>query len=399
MVKRKKIGIDARFYGPLGKGLGRYVQEVVDGVIKIDVENEYVIFLSRENFNEFLPANERVRKVLAPCRWYSLAEQIIFPWLIWREKIDLMHFPHFNVPIFCPARFVVTIHDLILTKFPTIRASTLSPILYRIKNFFYKFVILTATKRSKKIITVSEFTKKDIVEKFRINSEKIIVTYEGVANFARGRDSLFIGKLDDKKTLLSYNIDNGFILYVGNAYPHKNLELLLDVFKEFRKKNDKLRLVLVGKEDYFYRRLKEAAANFGLWNNNISETPVVFAGYVPDFELEVFYRQATFYIFPSLYEGFGLPALEAMAKDCPVVSSSASALPEILGDAAMYFNPKNKIDILEKMEKVSSDNNLREILRKKGREQIKKYNWWECARQTLEIYKKFYINFLRSVWR
>ncbi|MFA5248366.1 MAG: glycosyltransferase family 1 protein [Patescibacteria group bacterium] len=389
MEKINKIGIDARFYGSLvGKGLGRYIQEVVDGVIKIDEKNNYVIFLSPDNFDEFLLSSERVKKVLAPYRWYSIAEQIIMPWLIWREKVNLMHFPHFNVPIFCPVKFVVTIHDLILTKFPTVRASTLSPFLYKIKNLFYRLIIWRAVQRSKKIIAVSEFTKKDITDKFKINPNKIAVTYEGVANLARGRDSLFVKKLDDNKTLLSYNIINNFILYVGNVYPHKNLEFLLEVFKKFHEKRPDLKLVLVGREDYFYQRLKKKAEELNLWRDDISASSVIFPGYVLDAELEVLYHQALFYIFPSLYEGFGLPAMEAMAKSCPVASSNRSALPEILGEAALYFDPESFSDTLEKMEKIADDEDLREILRKKGREQIKKYNWWECSRQTLDIYRQ-----------
>jgi glycosyltransferase involved in cell wall biosynthesis len=384
----KRIGIDARFYGPLGKGLGRYIQEVVDNVIKIDRENEYVIFLSRENFDEFLPTEPRIKKVVISARWYSLAEQFVVPWLIWREHLDLMHFPHFNVPVFVPVKFVVTIHDLILTRFPTIRASTLSPWLYKIKNFFYQVVISLAVHRAKKVIAVSEFTKKDIVDRFKIDSDKIVVTYEGVANLAHGNDSLFVKKLDDRKTLLSYNIADNFILYVGNVYPHKNLETLLEVFGELHKKYPFLRLVLVGKEDYFYKRLKETAAKFNLWNESVPDSPVIFTGYVPDVELEILYRQALFYVFPSLYEGFGLPALEAMAKSCPVASSNQASLPEILGDAALYFNPTDKADMFLKIDKLYSDQELREVLIKKGHQQVKRYNWWECARQTLEVYKK-----------
>jgi glycosyltransferase involved in cell wall biosynthesis len=384
----KRIGIDARFYGPLGKGLGRYVQEIVDNVLKIDEENEYVIFLCRENFDEFVLVSPRVKKIEVAARWYSFAEQIELPFLIWREKINLMHFPHFNVPILTPSKFVVTIHDLILTKFPTVRASTLSPWLYKIKNLFYQIVISSAVHRAKKVIAVSEFTKKDIVDKFKINSRKIIVTYEGVANLASGHDSLFVKKLDDRKTLLSYNIEDKFILYVGNAYPHKNLEAMLEVFAEFHKKYPDLRLVLVGKEDYFYKRLKDVAEKLNLWNELISDSPVIFTGYVPDIELEVLYRQALFYIFPSLYEGFGLPALEAMAKSCPVASSNKASLPEILGEAALYFDPADKADIFMKMNKLYNDSELREVLIKKGHQQIKRYNWWECASQTLEIYKE-----------
>jgi glycosyltransferase involved in cell wall biosynthesis len=384
----KIIGIDARFYGPLGKGLGRYIQEIVDNVIKIDTLNSYVVFLSSENFDEFISVEQRIKKVKVAARWYSMAEQLEMPYLIWREKINLMHFPHFNVPILTPVKFVVTIHDLILTKFPTIRATTLSPLVYKLKNLAYKIIIALAVRRAKKVIAVSEFTKNDVVAKFKIKPEKIIVTYEGVANLARGNDSLFVKKMDDRKTLLSYNIIDSFILYVGNVYPHKNLEALLEVFVEFHKKYPGLRLVLVGKEDYFYKRLKETAAGLNLWDENISDSPVIFTGYVPDVELDVLYRQALFYIFPSLYEGFGLPALEAMAKSCPVAASNKSSLPEILGDAALYFNPEDKADIFIKMDKLYNDQNLREVLKKKGREQAKRYNWWECSRLTLEVYKE-----------
>lgn len=385
--KGKTIGIDARFYGPLGKGLGRYIQEIVDNVIKIDAVNNYVVFLSPDNFDEFTVPDGRIKKIIAPARWYTLAEQITMPFLIWREKIDLMHFPHFNVPILTPVKFVVTIHDLILTKFPTVRATTLSPWIYKIKNLAYKIVISLAVRRAKKVIAVSEFTKNDIVQKFKIKPEKVIVTYEGVANLARGNDSLFVKKMDDRKTLLSYNIEDNFILHVGNVYPHKNLETLLDVFFEFHKKYPDLRLVLVGREDYFFKRLKEAAAKINLWSEEVANSPVIFTGYVPDVELDVLYRQAIFYVFPSLYEGFCLPALEAMAKGCPVTSSNKSCMPEILGEASLYFNPEEKADIFMKMDRLYSDKELREILIKKGHQQVKKYNWWECARMTSEVYK------------
>jgi glycosyltransferase involved in cell wall biosynthesis len=383
----KRIGIDARFYGPLGKGLGRYVQEIVDNIIKIDQQSEFVIFLSHENFDEFLPPDPRVKKIVVLARWYSFAEQLIFPWQIWREHLDLIHFPHFNVPVLVPVKFVVTIHDLILTKFPTIRASTLSPWLYKIKNLFYQIVISLAVRRAQKIIAVSEFTRKDIIDKFKVDPKKVVVTYEGVANLAPGDDSLFVKKLDDSQTLLSYNISENYILYVGNVYPHKNLESLLEVFVEVHKKYPTLRLVLVGKEDYFYQRLKEVASRLNLWHEDIIESPVVFTGYVPDVELDVLYRKALFYIFPSLYEGFGLPALEAMAKGCPVASSNQASLPEVLGEAALYFNPADKADIFLKIDKLYQDEELRGVLIKKGREQVKRYSWWECARQTFEVYK------------
>jgi len=382
-----KIGIDARMYGPIGKGLGRYIQEVVDNVLKIDRKNEYVIFLSKDNFDEFDFDSKRVKKVLADVRWYSLKEQIIMPYLIWKNKLDLMHFPHFNVPLFPSGRFVVTIHDLILTKFPTTRASTLGPLFYKIKNLFYKIVIYSAVKRAKKVIAVSNFTKNDIVEKFKIKEEKIVVTYEGVSNLAKGRDSLFVSKLDDRETLLGYNINKKFLLYVGNAYLHKNLDFLIDVFRDAHKKYPEIDLVLVGKEDYFYKRLKDKVGNDKLGKNNGLDKSVIFPGYVPDEKLEIMYQKALVYIFPSLYEGFGLPSLEAMAKGCPVLSSDQSSMPEILGDAAIYFNPYRKEDLLEKLDQVIGNKKIRGELKEKGEKLVKKYSWWECARETLEIYQ------------
>jgi hypothetical protein len=377
--KIKRIGIDARFYGPLGKGLGRYTQEVVDNVIAMDKENEYIIFLSQDNFEEFR-ANERVKKVLAPVRWYTLAEQILMPFYIWREKLDLIHFPHFNVPIFTPIKFVVTVHDLILTKFSTVRATTLSPFFYKIKNFSYKIVIWLAVKRAQIVITVSQFTKDDIISQFKVSPQKVRVTYEGVASFQPEKTEKNI--CDDKKVLLGYNIRDPFLLYVGNAYPHKNLEGLVSVFYSLHKKNKNLSLVLVGKKDYFYSRVEEFTKKY--W---IKNSPIVFPGFVPDEKLAILFRNALTYVFPSFYEGFGLPPIEAMAHGCPVVSSDKSSLPEILGEAAVYFNPEDKEEMFNCIEEIMNDEKLRLSLIEKGYKQIKNYSWKKCAVETLAIYK------------
>jgi len=389
-----RIGIDARFYGPIGKGLGRYTQEVVDNLMKITSATEgasfnYVIFLSPENFDEFVVETDApVKKVLLRVRWYSLAEQLIMPFYLWREELDLMHFPHFNVPVLTPSKFVVTIHDLILTHFPTIRATTRNYWLYRLKNLAYRLVIWLAIKRARKIITVSEFTKNDLIEQFKVPAAKIAVTYEGVANLAKGRDSLFVAKLDNQETLEQYHTAKNFLLYFGNAYPHKNLERLIKVFGKLHLVHPELRLVLVGKEDYFYRVVEEYARSLNLWQRGNLNSPVVFPGYVPDAQLEVLYSEARAYVFPSLYEGFGLPPLEAMAHACPVLSSNRASLPEILGSAALYFNPEDESELFQKMELILGSENLRTSLINLGREQVKKYNWWECANQTWTIYRQ-----------
>ncbi len=401
----KRIGIDARFYGPIGKGLGRYTQEVVDNIIRLDKQNKYVIFLRQENFSKFTVDNppfnsvqdRRVKKVLIDIKWYSLAEQILMPFYIWRQRLDLMHFPHFNVPIFCPTKFIITIHDLILIRYPTRRASTMGPFLYKIKNWAYRIVIWLAIKRAKKIIAVSKFTKNDVIKQFKVKKDKVQVTYEGVfKSFQNKKD-----ELDDKKVLLRYNIINPFLLYVGNAYPHKNLESLVRVFSrlrqgyggqvKIRKDNESensLQLVLVGKKDYFYKRIRNYAYQLGLWQENNLGTPVIFPGYVPDTQLEVLYKRALAYVFPSFYEGFGLPPLEAMAKGCPVVSSNKTSMPEILEKAAIYFNPDNEKEMQEQIERIIKDKNLRQELINEGYEQVKKYSWQECAKKTLGVYQE-----------
>jgi glycosyltransferase involved in cell wall biosynthesis len=377
--KIKRIGIDARFYGPIGKGLGRYTQEIVDNLIKLDTQNEYVIFLYKDNYDEFECDGEKVRKIKVNIRWYTLAEQLIYPFIIWKEKLDLMFFPHFNMPAFTPGKYIITIHDLILTKFPTVRATTLAPWFYKFKNLAYKIIIKLAVRRARKIITVSNFTKNDLIDYFKINPEKIVVTYEGVANLNKNRDDLFTENQDDKKVLLKYNITKPFLLYVGNAYPHKNLESLIEIFPEINNKYPDLNLVMVSKVDYFYARLKKDTEKI---------KNIIFTDFVPDKDLEILYRNALAYVFPSKYEGFGLPPLEAMAKGCPVVSSNASCLPEILGESAVYFDPESKGEMTEKIFEIIENKDLREDLIKKGHKQARRYNWWECANETYVVIKE-----------
>ena len=175
-----RIGIDARFYGPLGKGLGRYTQKLIENLEKVDTENQYFIFIRKENFNDYKPNNKNFEKVLADFRWYSFAEQFQLPPLIKRYNLDLMHFPHFNVPIFYNGKFIVTIHDLILTQYPTERATTLGPIKYKMKRLGYKIVIRNAVKKAKKIIAVSNFTKSEIIKYFKLKENRITVTYEAI---------------------------------------------------------------------------------------------------------------------------------------------------------------------------------------------------------------------------
>jgi glycosyltransferase involved in cell wall biosynthesis len=263
-----------------------------------------------------------------------------------------------------------------LLHFPTIKSSTLSPIFFWFKFLLYRIVIKSAIYRSKKIIAVSEFTKKDILENYKkISPEKIKVTYEACEG------DFLQSPYADEKILERYDIIKPYAVYVGNAYPHKNLERLVEAFGNISRRGGTLRLVLVGNDDYFYKRLKEFVKEEEIEN-------IVFAGYVPDHDLDTVYHNAEVFAWPSLYEGFGLPPLEAMAEGVPVVSSDHPCMKEILGESAYYFNGRKKKEMAEAIEKIVADKELRKKLIENGHRQVKKYDWKKMAEQTLRIYKK-----------
>ncbi len=373
-----KVGIDARFYGPEQKGLGRYVQQLVDNLEQIidqRAEIEFVIFLRSDNWAQYQSQNSKFSKILANCHWYGFKEQILMPWKIIRAKIDLMHFPHFNVPIFCPKPFVITIHDLILKRFSTRRASTLGSVKYWFKNLAYHWVINLAVKRARKIIAVSNFTKQDIIQYFKVHPGRIKVIYEGAPIVDYGS----LAKTRPLNKLKSFGIIKPYLLYVGNAYPHKNLENLIKAFIKFNH-DGQYQLVLAGKIDYFYQRLKSLIPDF-------MADKIIFTDFISDQDLQLLYQNALLYAFPSFYEGFGLPPLEAMSYGLPVVSSNASCLPEILGEAAEYFNPEDMNEIAKAISSLLKDKNRQQELIIKGRQKASQYSWLKMSEMTLMIYQ------------
>jgi len=371
-----RIGIDARMYGPQQAGLGRYVQKLLENLTEIDSENEYVVFLKKDNFDLFETKNSKFKKVLADIHWYGKDEQLLFPKIIKKEKVDLMHFPHWNVPLFYRAPFVVTIHDLILVHYPNRRASTLNPILYFLKYIFFRIILWYAIFESKKIITISEFSKKDLVKTLKVKPHKIVVTYEAPLEEQ-------VGGVEN--VLEKYNITKPFVMYVGNAFPHKNLEMLVKSWQFFIEKYSKnYQLVLVGKENYFYKRLKKEVKNYN--DKNLSEA-IKIIGFVPDNLLVGLYKKAELYVFPSLYEGFGVPPLEAMQYGVPVVSSNKSCMPEILEDGANYFDPEKYQEIAKVIYKNLINQTERKKLKENSKIILKKYSWKKMAKETLKVYK------------
>jgi glycosyltransferase involved in cell wall biosynthesis len=375
-----RIGIDARFFGTSGKGLGRYTQKLVEELEHIDHNNQYYIFLNKHNFDEYQPKNPNFHKVLANIPWYSWQEQIIFPKLLKKYKLDLVHFLHFNVPILYRSPYFVTIHDLILLEYPTRKASRLNSIMYTIKNLAYRLVIMNAIHTAKKVIAISKYTQKSIKKHFHIQDNKMAMIYEGVD--LERFNPLNAKEFDFKK----FNLQKDkYILYVGNVYPHKNIDRLIEVFANIKQKQNidaDLKLVLVGKKDYFFENIISQVENLNL------EKSVILPGYVADEELISLYENSLFYVFPSLYEGFGLPPLEAIALGAPIVISNATCLPEIFGEHIGYFDPKSKDDMEEVLYSFIGDKDKRELQKTYHQIILNKYSWSDMAEKTKKLYNK-----------
>lgn len=371
-----RIGIDARMLGK-GFGLARYVEQLVLHLEKIDTQNEYVLFLKRDNWNAFEPQNKNFKKVLAPIAWYSFAEQLKFPKIIQKEKLDIMHFPHFNVPLLYRGPYVITIHDLIMFHYPRSEASTHGPLVYYIKDCVHRVVVRVGLRRAKHVLVTSEFTKRDVFETLHVPMSKMTVTYQAPFESKTNQSG------EDILLLKKYNITKPYLLYVGAAYPHKNIKGLLESWNIFQKKYGKdYELVLVGKENFFYTQLKNTV--FKQTSN------FVYTGFVPDDELSFLYKNAQLYVFPSFYEGFGLPPLEAMTHGIAVVSSKRSCLPEVLGNAALYFDPENFEEMADIFFEVLKDPQKRLELAQNAAKLLPRYSWDTLAKETLGCYTQKY---------
>ncbi|KKW33411.1 MAG: Glycosyl transferase family protein [Candidatus Uhrbacteria bacterium GW2011_GWA2_52_8d] len=327
---------------------------------------------------------------LVDAHWYTLKEQIIAPHIIDREHLDLVHFPHWNVPLLLRTPFIVTIHDLILLEEPrSAKVTTRHPLVFFLKRLAYRNVLRSSLKRSRAIIAVSQYTKSSILTHFPwVPAEKIHVVYEGLTNLHQTPPCLPLsrgGELEVPPP--SQGGARGgrvrpYFLYVGNAYPHKNLESLLHAFSFFHKLHPDVRLVLAGRNDIFYERLKKELAQI-----DVAPEAVEFTLNPSDADLANLYRGATLYLFPSRSEGFGLPPLEAMSFGVPVAAARRTSLPEILGDAALWFNPDDIQEMVSVMETALVNNPLRDSLVNKGFEQIKRYSWTTMTREILKIYE------------
>ena len=437
----KRILIDGRFIG-VGESISRYTLEILQGILKLDKKNKYTLLMrpqGKKEFHKFFSnklKSQNLQPVFLDIPHYSLPEQTRLLKYLNKKKFDLIHFTQFNHPIRYKGVFIVSVHDLTLLG----HLHRMNPL----KRLGFKGVMSSAIKDSSQIITISNYSKKDIVETYKIDPKKISVTYLGVDNkfHPPGDQPKADKKINSFKR--KYNIEGDYILYTGMWKKHKNLIRLMKAFEIFIKKDvttparscfassdaggrsntdsiqkpNKLpainpQLVLVGKIDHEepevlaeisrinkeYNRHPSELGRHGagkslpqiVTNNRnlkLNLQPIITTGFVDEEELPVAYSGALAYIIPSLSEGFGLPPLEAMACGTPVLSSKVSAMPEILGDATLYFDPYKVDDIAKKIEMIVTDEKLRSKYANRGLEHVKKYDWSETARKTLDVYFK-----------
>lgn len=343
-------------------GIGTYIENLI---LTLPENNdwEYVLFGSKDKLEKYnLPVVE------ADFPIYGLKEQILYPAIIKKAKVDLFHSTHYTIPLLYSGQIVVTVHDLIHLIYPEYLPSKLA-------YYYAKFIISSACRKSKKIITISENTKKDIMKIFNIELSKIAVTYPAVSaefNFSQKKSETI------KKEYGEY------ILYVGAVRPHKNILRLLEAFNKLKKeKKIKQKLILIGKGKipYIYE-VRKKISDLSLAND------VLIVEEIEQNKLVDFYCGADLFVFPSLYEGFGLPPLEAMACGCPVVCSNTSSLPEVIGDAAVLFNPSDTKEIENAIFKVIADRKIMDELIEKGLKRVKLFSWKKMAEETSKIYEE-----------
>ncbi len=367
-----KIVIDGRMYNE--SGIGRYIRNLIASLAKLDHKNEYYILLLKEQYDT-LVYHSNFHKVLANFKWYGVNEQINLPKLLDSLQPDLVHFPHFNVPIFNKHKFIVTIHDLIHQHFQMRRATTLNPVTYKIKQFAYKKVFKNAISKAEKILVPSNYVKQLLVSEWKIAEDKVAVTYEAVDGIIFAIANIMREKKINQ-VIKKFNVKPPYIFYVGNAHPHKNVEGLIEAFLKLRERYQYLQLVLSGNDHYFWQKVKSM----------YSQKDIIYTGYVTDEDLVALYKNAQSFIMPSFEEGFGIPILEAFTCDCAVVSSNKGSLPEVGGEAAIYFDPSDMEDMVAKIDIVLKSQKLRQDLVNKGKKRVKLFNWEKLAKQTLEAY-------------
>jgi glycosyltransferase involved in cell wall biosynthesis len=368
MIASVRIGIDARKLHDFG--IGTYIRNLVRHLARIDSTSEFVLFCRPQDAPSLASLGANFRPVPEAAGNYSVSEQLRIPLALKRERVTLFHATHYVLPPLVTCQSVVTIHDCIHLMFPQYLPN-------RFALGYARASMAYATRRATRILTVSESSKRDIVRFFGTPADKIDVIYNSFdERFSVEPSEEAIDRVRER-----FQLHNPFVLYAGNVKPHKNLERLIEAFNLVRQRGlQRLKLVMIGDEISKYAALRRAVHRYQLHQQ------VRFIGYLPEETLAVMYRLAGVFVFPSLYEGFGLPPLEAMASGTPVVTSNVSSLPEVAGDAAVLVDPYDPVAIADAIYRVLTSGELQESLRIKGQIRAKQFSWEASVQRVRDIY-------------
>jgi len=367
-----KIAIDARKWRDYG--IGTYVRNLVRHLAQLDHDTTYFLFCDRADEATLRDLAENFMPVVEGSGKYSLAEHVAIPYKLRRLGVDLFHSPHYVLPLLTRKPSVVTVHDCIHLLFPQYLPS-------RMAYQYARFMMGSAIHRSRLVFTVSEASRRDILGFYPETDPERVQVIPNAIDEALLEDP---GEEEMQRVMERYQIRGRYILYVGNIKPHKNLDRLVLAFSLLKQRpgHEDVKLLIIGDQLHqqgFLRRAVEGAR---------VRQDVRFFGFVPDRTLSALYRLASVFAFPSLYEGFGLPPLEAMACGTPVVTSRISSLPEVVGDAALLVDPLSVDDIASGLERVLTDEDLRRDLVLRGRARVRQFSWERSVRAVHRAYMK-----------
>lgn len=362
------IVIDTRI---IESSTGRYMQRLVENLHEITKGdgNSYTVLVPSPHVAKWSKILPDFDVVAADQKWYTFSEQISLLWQLYRLKPDLVHFTMPQQPLLWFGAAVTTIHDTTLIRFDNI--DDMNPIVYKIKKFVFIVLARTVLARAKQILTPTEFVRQDIADYFgKKYLKKITVTLE--AGEIPTVEPEVMSKYKGKK----------YIFFVGNAFPFKNIKRTILAHAEIVKNNPDIHLLLAGKKDFFYEELEKFTLD-----NKIAN--VHFLGFISDGEKRWALQNAVAFVTASTSEGFCIPLLEAMYENCPVISSNASCLPEVAGEAALYFDPGSTNELVSQIKKIMNDDTVRKSLIRKGQKRVKNFSWQKMTKETYEIYKKY----------
>jgi len=370
------VGIDLIPLTGQGAGLQRYATQLVENLSMLNDEIRYVLFLNERTYKDFSIRKDNFTniRVRTPPKIHFFWEQVYLPVRTLFEKLDVLHSP-VSAPLYfqlSSTKSIVTVHDLTFILYPETMKS--------LARLYWNFFMKRGIQKAERVIAISQNTKADLMRYLHIPEEKIRV----IPRYPDRRFNEFAEEGGSAhRAREKYRLPDRYILYVGTLEPRKNLARLIKAYAQARRDSSIIQsLVIAGKKGWLYDSIFEMVRALQI------ENEVIFTGFVDDEDLPALYSQADFFVYPSLYEGFGLPPLEAMACGTPVLASNTSSLPEVIGDAGILVNPNSVDEIAQGILRVLRGENLRQELREKGLERVKQFSPQRAIEATINVYRE-----------